>query len=60
MNILIIYAHPYCKSFNHAILEQVESSIPSIHKVKTIDLYRENFDPDVICQKILRLQSIVI
>ena len=45
MNILIIYAHPYCKSFNHAILKQVESSIPSIHKVKTIDLYKENFDP---------------
>ena len=45
MNILIIYAHPNCKSFNNAILKQVESSIPSTHKVKTIDLYKENFDP---------------
>ena len=45
MNILIIYAHPNCKSFNNAILKQVESSIPSTHKIKTIDLYKENFDP---------------
>ena len=45
MNILIIYTHPNCKSFNNAILKQVESSIPSTHKVKTIDLYKENFDP---------------
>ena len=45
MNILIIYAHPNCKSFNNAILKQVESSIPSTHRIKTIDLYKENFDP---------------
>ena len=45
MNILIIYAHPNCKSFNNAILKQVESSISSTHKIKTIDLYKENFDP---------------
>ena len=45
MNILIIYSHPDCKSFNHEILKQVENSIPSVHKVKTIDLYKENFDP---------------
>ncbi|MFC2471994.1 NAD(P)H-dependent oxidoreductase [Lachnoanaerobaculum gingivalis] len=45
MNILIIYTHPNCKSFNNAILKQVESSISSTHKIKTIDLYKENFDP---------------
>ena len=33
MNILIIYAHPDCKSFNHEILKQVENSIPSVHSI---------------------------
>lgn len=46
MHTLIIYCHPYEKSFNHAVLEQVEQNLTQ-HQVtfKTIDLYAENFNP---------------
>lgn len=45
-NTLIIYAHPYDKSFNHGILERVcqilrERGTP----YQQIDLYQEGFDP---------------
>lgn len=42
----IIYAHPYDKSFNHAILEEVKSKlISSGRNYKVIDLYKEKFNP---------------
>lgn len=46
MNFLIIYCHPYEKSFNHAILESVKSNLAHKHKsFKVIDLYQEQFNP---------------
>lgn len=46
MNVLIIYAHPNPKSFNHAVLEQVQKGLQEAnHNVTTIDLYQEHFDP---------------
>lgn len=49
MNVLIIYAHPNPKSFNHAVLEQVKKGLKeSGHKISVIDLYQEHFDPRLI------------
>ena len=43
---LIIYAHPYSKSFNHAILERVKRVLKSQGKsYDLIDLYADDFDP---------------
>ena len=43
MNVLVVYAHPNPKSFNHAILYEVRSGLTeSGHNVKVKDLYAEN------------------
>ena len=42
----ILYAHPYDKSFNHAILEQVTAKLVSSgREFKVIDLYADGFNP---------------
>ena len=42
----IIYAHPYDKSYNRAILDAVVTSLRDRNKeYALIDLYRDNFDP---------------
>lgn len=46
MDCLIIYCHPYEKSFNHAILEAVKSNLNKKKKgFKIIDLYHDKFNP---------------
>ena len=46
MNTLIIYAHPYEKSFNHAIFEKVKQDLTKKHKdFDVIDLYKDCFNP---------------
>ncbi len=46
MNILIIYAHPYNQSFNHAIKECVVSAAEAAqNQVIVRDLYALNFNP---------------
>ena len=46
MKTVIIYAHPYEGSFNHAILEQVENQlIDKNEDFDLIDLYNDNFNP---------------
>ncbi|MDO4887715.1 MAG: NAD(P)H-dependent oxidoreductase [Actinomycetaceae bacterium] len=43
---LIIYAHPYEGSFNHAILEEVKAGLERAKRQYTvIDLYADGFDP---------------
>ena len=43
---LIIYAHPDSKSFNHAMLEQVKSTLERKNiSYKVIDLYSINYNP---------------
>lgn len=45
-NTAIIYAHPYEKSFNHAILETLKSAIAARgEQTEVIDLYADGFDP---------------
>ncbi|MCD7130239.1 NAD(P)H-dependent oxidoreductase [Limosilactobacillus agrestis] len=46
MSVLIIYCHPYVKSFNHAILEHVQKNLQTSHlNYHTIDLYYDDFNP---------------
>lgn len=46
MDCLIIYCHPYNKSFNHAILEVIKSNLSNKKKsFNVIDLYQDNFNP---------------
>ncbi len=46
MNILIVYSHPYSKSFNHAIKKSVETVLKDFgHQVRVRDLYKGSFDP---------------
>ncbi|MDO1605179.1 NAD(P)H-dependent oxidoreductase [Lactobacillus sp. YT155] len=43
---LIIYAHPYPKSFNHAVLDKVEATFKTqSREYEVIDLYQDGFDP---------------
>lgn len=46
MKALIIYCHPYNKSFNHAVLESVQSNFKNRGtNFRVIDLYADHFDP---------------
>ncbi|MCD7120051.1 NAD(P)H-dependent oxidoreductase [Limosilactobacillus agrestis] len=46
MDTLIIYCHPYPQSFNHAVLEKVQSNLNSQGvNYQLIDLYAEHFNP---------------
>lgn len=46
MKSLIIYAHPWDGSFNHAILADVKERLTlKGHAVDVIDLYKDGFDP---------------
>ncbi|VEF34636.1 NAD(P)H-dependent oxidoreductase [Lactobacillus paragasseri] len=46
MDCLIIYCHPYDKSFNHAVLENVENNLKQNNKdYKLIDLSKYGFVP---------------
>lgn len=42
----VIYAHPYDRSFNHAILEKIEVLLQNENQPYTIlDLYKDGFNP---------------
>lgn len=46
MDCLIIYCHPYNKSFNHAIFEKVKENLKRKKRsYKVIDLYKDGFIP---------------
>ena len=54
MNVLVIYAHPYNQSFNHAIKETIVMSANSTgNLVEVRDLYALDFDP------VLRAEELV-
>ncbi|MCP3899580.1 MAG: NAD(P)H-dependent oxidoreductase [Desulfobacteraceae bacterium] len=57
MNNLIIYAHPYGKSYNASILEHLTNKLREAKQsVDVIDLYKEEFNP-VLNEKELALYS---
>lgn len=46
MKALIIYTHPWEKSYNHAVLQTVVQSLEANgHEIDIIDLYLDNFNP---------------
>jgi NAD(P)H dehydrogenase (quinone) len=53
VRILVLFAHPGRKSFNHAILERVRKSV-GVHEVIVHDLYEQNFAPVLTEPEILR------
>lgn len=60
MNVLIIYAHPNPKSFNHAILEQVKRGLADgNHNFNVIDLYEDDFDPVLIFNENIKRNDLV-
>lgn len=43
---VIVYSHPYDKSFNHAVLEQVQNNLQKRNvSYEVLDLYQIRFDP---------------
>lgn len=45
-NYVVVYCHPYEKSFNHAILGRVLKALENQgHSTRLIDLYAEGFNP---------------
>jgi len=51
MNLLIVYAHPNHESLNYAFYNKVIEGIDANDKeitVKTLDLYKENFNPVLV------------
>ena len=45
-HVVIVYSHPYEKSFNHAILEQIRDDLRKrMIPYDVLDLYRVGFDP---------------
>jgi NAD(P)H dehydrogenase (quinone) len=54
MKSLIILAHPYDKSFNHFIKDEVEKELKKTKEVKVIDLVKDKFDA-VLSQEDLRV-----
>lgn len=47
MKSLIILAHPYVKSFNHCIKDEVYKILIKQGEVKIIDLYQDEFNPSL-------------
>lgn len=46
VRILIVYCHPYDQSFGAAMLERATKTLTaSGHDIRTLDLYRDGFDP---------------
>lgn len=51
MKALIVYAHPCSQSFNHAILQTVQTELTQAGvEHRTIDLYAERFEPALTLQ----------
>ncbi len=55
MNVLVVYAHPNPKSFNAAILLQVERGLhEGGHTFTVVHLYKDNFNPVLVAHATFR------
>ena len=46
MKAMIVYAHPYNKSYNRAILDATINGLKKAnHEIDLVDLYKDRFDP---------------
>jgi len=58
MNVLIVYAHPNPKSFNHAILEEFTRGLKDGgHTYEIVDLYDVDFDPCVKLEELAQFSG---
>jgi NAD(P)H dehydrogenase (quinone) len=58
MKVLIIYAHPNPKSFNHAILEEFTRGLKDGgHAYEVVDLYDIDFDPCVKLEELAQFSG---
>lgn len=57
MRILLLFAHPGQKSFNHAVCARLRQSL-RVHDLVEHDLYREQFDPILTQAEIRRRYSL--
>lgn len=60
MNALIIYAHPNPKSFNHAILDEIQRGLKDGNNTyELIDLYEENFSPNLVFNENIKRSDLI-
>ncbi len=58
MKVLVVYAHPYSKSFNQAVLESFTKGLQSKgHAVEILDLYARGFNPLLTAGDLASLQG---
>src|SRR4030042_6427342 len=58
MKVLVFYAHPFPKSFNHAVLERFTQGLQSKgHAVEILDLYDSGFNPLLTAGDLASLQG---
>ena len=58
MKILVVYAHPNPKSFNHAILEEFTRGLKDGgHTFEVVDLYGVDFDPRVKLEELAQFSG---
>ena len=58
MKVLVVYAHPYGESFNHAVLEKcIEGLRTKGHDLDVLDLYAEGFNPLLTAADLASLQG---
>ena len=58
MKVLVLYAHPNPKSFNHAILEEFTKGLKDGgHDTEIVDLNAEKFDPSIKAEDLVQLSG---
>lgn len=58
MKVLVVYAHPYSESFNHAVLEKFIQGLQSQgHETEILDLYAQGFNPLLTAADLASLQA---
>ncbi len=58
MKVLIVFTHPSATSFNHALLDNIQTGLKEAgHEVRVKDLYQENFDPILTADDLSQLHN---
>jgi NAD(P)H dehydrogenase (quinone) len=58
MKVLVVYAHPYPESFNHAVLEKfTQGLLAGGHETDILDLYAAGFNPVLSAADLAALQQ---
>ena len=58
MKVLIVFTHPGTNSFNHALLDSITTGLNQAgHNTRIKDLYKENFNPILTNDDLIKLHS---